>query len=423
MGLDDILSRKARKVGICLDGSTYVWFDAGGHEDAQVMTQATRETGAVCPRCGRESRPDTRFCQHCGREIHADNPYRSQVSRDQRFEASADGGVVRPYQHALRDGRVAGQQARQGSMSVAMTETTLGRVVVRSIAENASEDAQEFALDGRAVTVGRSPSCDIPLEGDQLASRRHALLRSEEDQYVIVDLGSSNGTYVNDTEIREPMPLHDGDHVVIGEHELYYYTSPAGPNASLAGVRLDEAPLSAPLTETNPHTSAVNAMDIEMPAPTQMSQPTPQAVDEPMAQTVASDSAASAFVTAPPMATRDELQAIQLQLAEASQAIQALAQRDVEGSRRAALAEVSAQLQALVSQGRQSTATVSGDAALLEVAQQAAADPRHLDNLMALSARAGDIAHVVAAQQDIAAQQTRLLDALDALRARLDSLA
>ena len=74
---------------------------------------------------------------------------------------------------------------------------------------------REFLLDGRDIAIGRAPSCDIVLAGDQLASRRHALLRLRGESYTVVDLGSSNGTYVNDEEIHAETPLNDGDRVTV----------------------------------------------------------------------------------------------------------------------------------------------------------------------------------------------------------------
>ena len=88
----------------------------------------------------------------------------------------------------------------------AVTPTVAGQSVGR-----------EFPLDGREMRVGRAPSCEINLDGDPLVSRFHAVLRPHEGVYSITDLGSSNGTLVNDAEIHAETPLHEGDEVTIGE--------------------------------------------------------------------------------------------------------------------------------------------------------------------------------------------------------------
>jgi pSer/pThr/pTyr-binding forkhead associated (FHA) protein len=54
--------------------------------------------------------------------------------------------------------------------------------------------------------------------GDHRVSRRHAVVRSEGSRFVVADLGSTNGTFVNGTRISRPTLLHDGDELVIGGH-------------------------------------------------------------------------------------------------------------------------------------------------------------------------------------------------------------
>ena len=59
---------------------------------------------------------------------------------------------------------------------------------------------RSYVLDGEdaaAVELGRDPTLEIPLD-DQSASRRHAKISFSSGQFVMVDLGSSNGTFVNE---------------------------------------------------------------------------------------------------------------------------------------------------------------------------------------------------------------------------------
>jgi DNA-binding NtrC family response regulator len=65
------------------------------------------------------------------------------------------------------------------------------------------------------ATIGRSPSCEIPLEDDQV-SRRHALLTLQEGQVRIRDLRSRNGTLVNGERISGEVTLQPGDRVRVG---------------------------------------------------------------------------------------------------------------------------------------------------------------------------------------------------------------
>lgn len=71
------------------------------------------------------------------------------------------------------------------------------------------------------ATLGRSPSCEIPLE-DNKVSRRHARIFITEGQTRIADLGSRNGTVVNGEKIEAEAILLPGDRVQVGETTVLY---------------------------------------------------------------------------------------------------------------------------------------------------------------------------------------------------------
>lgn len=73
---------------------------------------------------------------------------------------------------------------------------------------------KSFRLDGYPVIIGRRDSCDIVLP-DGSVSRRHARLEPHKEGWVITDLGSSNGTFVNGVRIRSTS-LSPGDTVKLG---------------------------------------------------------------------------------------------------------------------------------------------------------------------------------------------------------------
>src|SRR5947209_5333803 len=86
-----------------------------------------------------------------------------------------------------------------------------------------------FLLDRASTSAGRHPDSDIFLD-DVTVSRRHAEFRSDAGEFVVVDVGSLNGTYVN----REPVDtavLSNGDEVQIGKFRLVFLTGPreSGP--------------------------------------------------------------------------------------------------------------------------------------------------------------------------------------------------
>lgn len=72
----------------------------------------------------------------------------------------------------------------------------------------------------QAVTLGRG-DVEIQLE-DPFASSRHARISRQGNVLVIEDLGSTNGTYLNEEPLSGPQPLHPGDRIRIGDSEFSY---------------------------------------------------------------------------------------------------------------------------------------------------------------------------------------------------------
>ena len=82
-----------------------------------------------------------------------------------------------------------------------------------------------FLLDDDEVASGRHPDSDIFLD-DVTVSRKHAVFRREGDTFVVRDVGSLNGTYVNRERIDE-VALKTGDEVQIGKFRLVFYAGKA----------------------------------------------------------------------------------------------------------------------------------------------------------------------------------------------------
>ncbi len=97
--------------------------------------------------------------------------------------------------------------------------TPLARLEIHS----SSGPSQEFLLDRDLVGIGRAPDNALVLN-DPAVSRYHARIVREANRYLITDLGSSNGTRVNDAELspRTIQPLTDGDVIHIGTFELQF---------------------------------------------------------------------------------------------------------------------------------------------------------------------------------------------------------
>lgn len=73
---------------------------------------------------------------------------------------------------------------------------------------------RKWILAKEVFIIGRDEDCNIVLP-DRQVSRRHAQIRRQDDRYILRDLDSKNGTFVNGREVREPYVLQDGDEIQI----------------------------------------------------------------------------------------------------------------------------------------------------------------------------------------------------------------
>jgi FHA domain len=74
---------------------------------------------------------------------------------------------------------------------------------------------------GEGAVLGRGDQAEIRLE-DPFASSQHARLVRQAGSVVLEDMGSTNGTYLNEELLSGPQPLHPGDRVRIGDSEFTY---------------------------------------------------------------------------------------------------------------------------------------------------------------------------------------------------------
>ena len=85
--------------------------------------------------------------------------------------------------------------------------------------------AEHFPINRLRVTIGRSARNDLCIP-DPFASRVHAEVRSEGDEYFLQDLGSANGTLYNGTVLEKTVTLTRGGRIQIGETEIIFNDSP-----------------------------------------------------------------------------------------------------------------------------------------------------------------------------------------------------
>ncbi|MCS7016774.1 MAG: ATP-binding protein [Gemmatales bacterium] len=94
------------------------------------------------------------------------------------------------------------------------------------------QQGRRFKLDGAVIPVGRDASNVVRLH-DTEVSRRHAEFRQTEQGYMVVDLGSSNGTWVNSQRVHQHL-LQTGDRIRLGQTVLLYTAGTGSPEGELA---------------------------------------------------------------------------------------------------------------------------------------------------------------------------------------------
>jgi pSer/pThr/pTyr-binding forkhead associated (FHA) protein len=85
---------------------------------------------------------------------------------------------------------------------------------LRLVITEGDESGREFQVSG-SLAIGRDASAGIVIDDDE-TSRRHAVVTRDGDELLIVDLDSTNGTWVNDERIAAEHPVRIGDRVRIG---------------------------------------------------------------------------------------------------------------------------------------------------------------------------------------------------------------
>jgi VWFA-related protein len=86
---------------------------------------------------------------------------------------------------------------------------------------DATRPNQRFDINKPSVVVGRAQGSDVVIDHPTV-SRQHATIKLEDDQFRLYDLGSSNGTFVGEQRVREPITLDDGDRVRFGAVEFVF---------------------------------------------------------------------------------------------------------------------------------------------------------------------------------------------------------
>lgn len=124
------------------------------------------------------------------------------ASRDFRSGAAQESVLIAPAEAA----------------ALGLSPRTRARLVVMT--SSALQPGEEIPVDSIPVSLGRGGQNDVPLDGDDFTSARHARFESRTDGVWVEDLGSTNGTFVNGARVTTPRRLGKGDIVRVGQTDL-----------------------------------------------------------------------------------------------------------------------------------------------------------------------------------------------------------
>ncbi len=167
-----------------------------------------------CPSCGETVAPGSIFCANCGVRLPA--PPVSAPAAVPQPASSADDTVVGARPHSL-------------------------------LALAGPEQGQTFPLVADTTRLGRDLDNEIMLT-DPRISRHHAEIELKGQDYLIFDMGSPNGVFVNAMRVTGPQVLRDGDNIRLGDTVLVFSPQPVGAGA-VENVTWDPdvTPVPAPL--------------------------------------------------------------------------------------------------------------------------------------------------------------------------------
>jgi hypothetical protein len=160
--------------------------------------------GVFCTNCGHQNLAGANFCSSCGEQL---------VAAD--IERTLTLHPVDPGQDAV---------GPEDDVVVELDDlpAVAGVLIVRS----GPQAGMRIVLDKETFALGRHPESDVVFD-DITVSRRHAEVERVADGYIVRDVGSLNGTYLNQKRV-EWSPLVSGDELQVGKFRMVFLAAPEG---------------------------------------------------------------------------------------------------------------------------------------------------------------------------------------------------
>jgi len=115
-----------------------------------------------------------------------------------------------------------------------------------------------ISMNEGPVVIGRQAGATLKI-GNASVSRRHAVIEKEGDRFIIADLGSRNGTFVNDVPVRR-RELQHGDRVRIGDSQFFFLFEDSDEPARTSEIRFDDSEVISSATVRMTYSDALGLM-------------------------------------------------------------------------------------------------------------------------------------------------------------------
>ena len=154
-----------------------------------------------CNQCGHRNPPVSAFCSACGTVL----------------DIVSDHTITLAKTDSLQDA-----PGPDDDVQVSLTSISRGTAIL--VLRGGEGEGDHFVLSSPVTSIGRHADSDIALD-DITVSRRHCEITSDNSRFIVRDVGSLNGTYVNHKRV-DMIELTQGDDLQIGKFHLVFLERP-----------------------------------------------------------------------------------------------------------------------------------------------------------------------------------------------------
>ena len=186
----------------------------------------------TCERCKTENLDGSQYCDECGAALRPNSNSRANTpGKISQLKPDGDGQNGSRAPVSAPQPEAAGKAA--AAVNLSASQSSSGTAHAKLVIERGKSAGKQFLLSGAESQIGRwdadggiFPDVDLDTDDPEAkVSRRHARITFRDGQYLLEDLGSTNGTFVNRGRRLSPgtrQSLKDGDEIIVGKTFLRF---------------------------------------------------------------------------------------------------------------------------------------------------------------------------------------------------------